>query len=193
MVADRRSAAEPGAEQPEPGQRYRHRPGSRVARTQLIGLIVITVLCGSATAVVGPIAFIGLMMPHMARWLVGADHRWSLPVTPARHPGPAAVCRRDWPPAGARRTAGIGGVRLSRRAGADLAGAPPAAGRWPVIAPSRRLIASCLLLMAASLLISLLAGARPGALTIDQVFSALFGDAPRNVAMVVNERRCRGC
>ena len=55
--------------------------GSRVARTQLIGLIVITVLCGSATAVVGPIAFIGLMMPHMARWLGGADHRWSLPVT----------------------------------------------------------------------------------------------------------------
>ena len=43
--------------------------GSRVARTQLVGLLAITVLCGSATAVVGPIAFIGLMMPHMARWL----------------------------------------------------------------------------------------------------------------------------
>jgi len=55
--------------------------GSRVVRTQLLGLVIITVLCGSATAVVGPIAFIGLMMPHMARWLVGADHRWSLPVT----------------------------------------------------------------------------------------------------------------
>lgn len=55
--------------------------GSKVARTQLVGLLAITVLCGSATAVVGPIAFIGLMMPHMARWLVGADHRWSLPVT----------------------------------------------------------------------------------------------------------------
>ncbi|HGH7230718.1 TPA: Fe(3+)-siderophore ABC transporter permease [Klebsiella aerogenes] len=55
--------------------------GSRVARTQLIGLLAITVLCGSTTALVGPIAFIGLMMPHMARWLVGADHRWSLPVT----------------------------------------------------------------------------------------------------------------
>ncbi|ENT2952351.1 Fe(3+)-siderophore ABC transporter permease [Klebsiella aerogenes] len=55
--------------------------GSRVARTQLIGLLAITLLCGSATALVGPIAFIGLMMPHMARWLVGADHRWSLPVT----------------------------------------------------------------------------------------------------------------
>ncbi|WP_342321669.1 Fe(3+)-siderophore ABC transporter permease [Kosakonia sp. BYX6] len=55
--------------------------GSKVARTQLLGLLVITVLCGSATAVVGPIAFIGLMMPHLARGLVGADHRWSLPVT----------------------------------------------------------------------------------------------------------------
>ena len=55
--------------------------GNRVARTQLTGLVVITVLCGSATAVVGPIAFIGLMMPHLSRWLVGADHRWSLPVT----------------------------------------------------------------------------------------------------------------
>ncbi|STV16964.1 iron-enterobactin transporter permease [Klebsiella pneumoniae] len=141
--------------------------GSRVARTQLIGLIVITVLCGSATAVVGPIAFIGLMMPHMARWLVGGRSSLVAAGHPARHPGPAAVCRRDWPPAGARRTAGIGGERLSRRAGADLAGAPPAAGRWPVIAPSRRLIASCLLLMAASLLISpARAGARPVPLTI---------------------------
>ncbi|MGG7445438.1 Fe(3+)-siderophore ABC transporter permease [Kosakonia oryzendophytica] len=55
--------------------------GSKVARTQLLGLLIITVLCGSATALVGPIAFIGLMMPHMARWLVGADHRWSLSAT----------------------------------------------------------------------------------------------------------------
>ncbi|ADO49451.1 Fe(3+)-siderophore ABC transporter permease [[Enterobacter] lignolyticus] len=55
--------------------------GNSVARTQILGLLTITVLCGSATAVVGPIAFVGLMMPHIARWLVGADHRWSLPVT----------------------------------------------------------------------------------------------------------------
>ncbi|KAA1047056.1 Fe(3+)-siderophore ABC transporter permease [Pseudocitrobacter sp. 73] len=55
--------------------------GSKVARTQIFGLLIITVLCGSATAVVGPIAFIGLMMPHISRWLVGADHRKSLPVT----------------------------------------------------------------------------------------------------------------
>ncbi|MEW7313925.1 Fe(3+)-siderophore ABC transporter permease [Buttiauxella gaviniae] len=55
--------------------------GSKVARTQVLGLIAITLLCGSATAAVGPIAFIGLMLPHLARWLVGSDHRWSLPVT----------------------------------------------------------------------------------------------------------------
>lgn len=55
--------------------------GSKVARTQIFGLLIITVLCGSATAVVGPIAFIALMMPHISRWLVGADHRRSLPVT----------------------------------------------------------------------------------------------------------------
>ncbi|HDS1149536.1 TPA: Fe(3+)-siderophore ABC transporter permease [Pluralibacter gergoviae] len=55
--------------------------GNKVARTQLLGLLAITALSGSATALVGPIAFIGLMMPHVVRWLVGADHRWSLPVT----------------------------------------------------------------------------------------------------------------
>lgn len=55
--------------------------GNKVARTQLLGLLAITVLSGGATALVGPIAFIGLMMPHVARWLAGADHRWSLPVT----------------------------------------------------------------------------------------------------------------
>lgn len=55
--------------------------GSRVARTQIFGLVAITLLCGSATALVGPIAFIGLMMPHLSRWLVGQDHCWTLPAT----------------------------------------------------------------------------------------------------------------
>lgn len=78
--------------------------GSRVARTQLIGLLAITVLCGSATAVVGPIAFIGLMMPHMAlagrcrSSLVAARHA-------TRYPCPAAVCRYHWAGDCSRRTA----------------------------------------------------------------------------------------
>lgn len=55
--------------------------GTRVARTQLFGLLTIALLSGAATAAVGPIAFVGLMTPHLARWLVGNDHRWLLPAT----------------------------------------------------------------------------------------------------------------
>ncbi|WP_413727280.1 Fe(3+)-siderophore ABC transporter permease [Sodalis sp. RH19] len=55
--------------------------GSRVGLTQLLGLAAITLLCGAATALAGPIAFIGLMMPHIARWIAGPDHRWLLPWT----------------------------------------------------------------------------------------------------------------
>ncbi len=55
--------------------------GSRVGLTQLLGLAAITLLCGAATALAGPIAFVGLMMPHIARRLAGPDHRWLLPWT----------------------------------------------------------------------------------------------------------------
>lgn len=55
--------------------------GNRVVRTQLVGLLAIALLCGAATAVVGPIAFLGLMTPHLARWLIGNDHRWLLAGT----------------------------------------------------------------------------------------------------------------
>jgi len=55
--------------------------GTRVARTQVLGLVAITLLCGSATAAVGPIAFVGLMMPHLARWLAGPEHARQLPFT----------------------------------------------------------------------------------------------------------------
>ncbi|MEN4769064.1 Fe(3+)-siderophore ABC transporter permease [Duffyella gerundensis] len=55
--------------------------GTRVVGTQLAGLLAITLLCGAATAAVGPIAFLGLMAPHIARRLAGDDHRWLLPIT----------------------------------------------------------------------------------------------------------------
>ncbi|VFS84727.1 Ferric enterobactin transport system permease protein fepG [Kluyvera cryocrescens] len=56
--------------------------------------------------------------------------------------------------------------------------------------PSRRLIASCLLLLMACTLLTLLS-LRSGAVTLElsQVFAALFGDAPRAIAMVVTEWR----
>ena len=45
----------------------------------LLGLVVI-LLAGSSVALAGMIGFIGLIVPHMARGIVGVDHRWLLPA-----------------------------------------------------------------------------------------------------------------
>ena len=50
--------------------------GAHVGRTRALGALSITLLCGAATAVAGPIVFVGLVVPHMARAIVGADQRW---------------------------------------------------------------------------------------------------------------------
>ncbi len=52
--------------------------GTRVVATRVLSLLSITLLAGSATAMAGPIAFVGLMIPHVARWIVGPDQRWIL-------------------------------------------------------------------------------------------------------------------
>ncbi|MGH3753278.1 MAG: FecCD family ABC transporter permease [Pseudonocardiaceae bacterium] len=54
--------------------------GQRVAVTRWTGLVAITLLTGSAVAACGPIGFIGLVVPHVARALTGPDHRWLLPA-----------------------------------------------------------------------------------------------------------------
>jgi len=53
--------------------------GENVGRTRLIASAGAVVLCGAAVAVAGPIAFVGLVIPHLCRLLVGTDHRWLLP------------------------------------------------------------------------------------------------------------------
>jgi ABC-type Fe3+-siderophore transport system permease subunit len=50
--------------------------GVRLARTRILAILAITLLAGGATAIVGPIGFLGLMVPHVARWIVGPDQRW---------------------------------------------------------------------------------------------------------------------
>lgn len=52
--------------------------GTRVVLIRLLALLAVMLLCGSSTALVGPIGFVGLMVPHVARWWVGADQRWIL-------------------------------------------------------------------------------------------------------------------
>lgn len=50
--------------------------GQRVGTTRAVSGIAIVMLSGTATALVGPIALIGLVIPHAARRLVGTDYRW---------------------------------------------------------------------------------------------------------------------
>lgn len=52
--------------------------GTSVDRTRVLSIIAVTLLAGAATAAAGPIGFIGLMIPHIARWIVGPDQRWIL-------------------------------------------------------------------------------------------------------------------
>ncbi len=55
--------------------------GERVALTRGLAALGAVTLCGAATAVTGPIAFVGLVVPHACRLLVGVDHRWLLPFS----------------------------------------------------------------------------------------------------------------
>lgn len=54
--------------------------GQDVVRGRLLVVAAVVLLCGSAVSLVGPIAFVGLVVPHVARGLVGPDHRWIVPL-----------------------------------------------------------------------------------------------------------------
>ncbi|WP_175987132.1 FecCD family ABC transporter permease [Microbacterium tenebrionis] len=55
--------------------------GENVFRTRLISALGAVILAGAATAIAGPIGFVGLVVPHFCRMLIGTDHRWLLPFT----------------------------------------------------------------------------------------------------------------
>ncbi len=55
--------------------------GRRVGLTRLQGAASVTLLTGAAVAVVGPVVFVGLVVPHVARAITGPDHRWLLPFS----------------------------------------------------------------------------------------------------------------
>lgn len=54
--------------------------GLRPARTRAAALAAVVLLAGGAVAVIGPIGFIGLIVPHLARRLAGADPRRVIPL-----------------------------------------------------------------------------------------------------------------
>ncbi|SDH58105.1 FecCD family ABC transporter permease [Microbacterium pygmaeum] len=55
--------------------------GERVAIVRAFAAFGAVLLCGAAVAVAGPIAFLGLIVTHMCRLLVGVDQRWLLPFS----------------------------------------------------------------------------------------------------------------
>lgn len=57
--------------------------GARPALVWTVAGVAVIVLAGGATAAAGPIAFVGLTAPHVARLLVGSDHRRMLPTAMA--------------------------------------------------------------------------------------------------------------
>ena len=61
------------------GEEDAHYLGVNVRRTQLQLLLLSALLVGAAVAVSGVIGFIGLVIPHLLRLRIGADHRWLLP------------------------------------------------------------------------------------------------------------------
>lgn len=55
--------------------------GVKLGSLRVIVIVAVTLLAGTATALAGPIAFVGLMVPHVVRWCVGPDQRWIFTFT----------------------------------------------------------------------------------------------------------------
>ncbi|MCX4822125.1 iron chelate uptake ABC transporter family permease subunit [Streptomyces sp. NBC_01142] len=60
--------------------------GAHLSRTRVLSMLAVTLLCGAATAACGPIIFVGLMIPHLVRFITGPDMRWILPYATVLSP-----------------------------------------------------------------------------------------------------------
>jgi iron complex transport system permease protein len=67
--------------------------GVRIHQLRWIGLIVASLVTAAAVAISGPIGFIGLVCPHLARLIVGNDQRKLLPLATAL--GAGLLCVAD--------------------------------------------------------------------------------------------------
>jgi iron complex transport system permease protein len=55
--------------------------GQRVGLARAVCAGAAVLLCGAATAIAGPVWFVGLLVPHLARVVTGPDNRWVLPYS----------------------------------------------------------------------------------------------------------------
>ncbi|UFJ43197.1 iron ABC transporter permease [Brevibacillus humidisoli] len=55
--------------------------GQRTAYVKLAAAVIIVLLAGSSVALAGSIGFVGIVVPHIARYFVGIDYRWVIPYS----------------------------------------------------------------------------------------------------------------
>ncbi|MFB5268239.1 FecCD family ABC transporter permease [Paenibacillus enshidis] len=55
--------------------------GQRIVLVKAVAAAAVVLLAGSAVAAAGAIGFVGLVMPHFARYLAGTDYRWIIPYS----------------------------------------------------------------------------------------------------------------
>ncbi|MDH6237744.1 iron chelate uptake ABC transporter family permease subunit [Cryobacterium sp. CG_9.6] len=67
--------------------------GQNLVVARIVCAVAIVLLCGSATAIAGPIVFVGLAVPHIARWFTGPDYRLILAFSALL--GPALLLGAD--------------------------------------------------------------------------------------------------
>ncbi len=55
--------------------------GQRIGLIKAAGALVALLMVGAAVSTAGPIGFVGLIIPHIVRYVVGMDYRWIIPVS----------------------------------------------------------------------------------------------------------------
>ena len=75
--------------------------GQRTRPTKFAGRVIVLLLAGGAVSLAGPVGFVGLMVPHMVRYLVGMDHRRG--DSRLRVVGALLMLAADWAPGWRRR------------------------------------------------------------------------------------------
>lgn len=55
--------------------------GQRITQIKLLSTLAVLILSGLSVVLVGPIAFVGLIVPHLMRLIVGVDYRYIIPAS----------------------------------------------------------------------------------------------------------------
>lgn len=55
--------------------------GQNTGWVKVIAALVVVLLAGGAVSLAGPIGFVGLVVPHVVRFIVGVDYRWVIPYS----------------------------------------------------------------------------------------------------------------